>query len=124
MKKHLLLLFAAAGLCAGAIAVDQTSPESKTPPDPKITALEQQVATLQASVKTLEERLAKVESELPPKVPPGVLQFVPNNPAIQPPATGNPLGVIPGSGAVPKSWTPREFNGWTYYVVPCDAQGK
>lgn len=121
MKKHLVLVVAAAGLCAGAIAVDQTSPESKTPPDPKIAALEQQVASLQETVESLQDRLAKVESELPPKAPPGVLQIIPNNSTIQPPGNSeNPLGISPGIVTPPKSWAPKEFNGWTYYVVPCE----
>jgi hypothetical protein len=121
MKKRSLLIIASAGVFAVVLALAQNTSNPKTPPDSNVAALEQHITDLQAQIKTLEERLTKVESAVPRNVPLLPLQLVPNATPAPPSIIAPPFGVGPQSGTPPKIWGSGQINGWTYYVVPCAA---
>jgi outer membrane murein-binding lipoprotein Lpp len=73
----------------------------------KIEELTAQVKALESKVKRLEQKTAQFEH--PPITPPSqVLPSLPN------------AGVI-GSTEQPKIWGQGQCNGWSYYVVPLQA---
>ena len=122
MKRAALLLIvgAVAGLAvlsAGAVA-PVASPESS-----EIKQLKKEVETLRQRVDSLEERLK--ENLIPPAPKDGQRR----SPFVVPPRKDGrraPGFVIPapGTGRVPPHWREFEFNGMTYYIVPCDSASK
>ncbi len=80
--------------------------------------LRQQVDQLQARLKSLENRLAKLESAKPNITP--KLRILPQPPGSPPSFLAPSLPNILGRNAQPpKVWGQREVNGWPVYVVPC-----
>jgi hypothetical protein len=85
---------------------------------PKLHALSQQVEQLQARLRSLEDRLAKLEfakSQSAPRI-----QIVPSPPSAPPPIfIPSASGVLNWSGQQPKIWGQGEINGWPFYLIPC-----
>jgi hypothetical protein len=117
MKKILFLLCGVAAAClmfsdfaAGQKQLSQT--DSKT----DVGQLAQQVITLQAKIKILEERLAKLEKDR-------TIRLV-NTPLVANPAPNSIP--IPGVGVdpnrPPNALSEREFNGLKYYMIPLRAE--
>jgi hypothetical protein len=112
----LLIIGAVAGLAVlgmGAVA-PVPAPESS-----EIQQLKKEVETLRQRVDALEERLKEDLLVPTPKDGRRGSPFI-----IPAPRDGRraPGFVIPapGSGRVPPHWREFEFNGMTYYIVPCD----
>ena len=119
MKKILFLLcsFVAVGLLVSALAASE---KQSVPTGSKtdVGQLTQQIDSLQARIKTLEERLAKLEKDRTFKavtLPPSVVQPSPNS--IQIP------GAVADPNRPPNAWGEREFNGLKYYLIPLGTEG-
>lgn len=90
--------------------------------DPEVRVLRQQVEQLQTQVRTLEERLARVESS---KAAPPAPRFeiLPRSPGAPPAIVIPPQSPLPDrSGQQPKIFGQGEINGWPFYFIPCDAK--
>ena len=119
MKKILFLLcgFVVVGWLISALAAGE---KQSAPTDAKteVGQLTQQVNSLQARIKTLEERLEKLEKERIIKLQtssPPVINPTPN--FMQLP------GTVADSNRPPNALGEREFNGLKYYMVPLNAGG-
>ncbi len=117
MKKILFLLcsLAAAGLILSALAAGEKQ-QAAASSNADVQKLTQQVDSLQAKIKTLEERIAKLEKW-------NVMKVV-----TLPPLAANPSPqstMIPGANTdpnrPPNAWSEREFNGMKYYLMPLSA---
>ena len=117
MKKILLLLcgLAAAGLILSALAAGEKQ-QAAASSNADVQKLTQQVDSLQAKIKILEERIAKLEKW-------NVMKVV-----TLPPLAANPAPhsmTIPGANIdpnrPPNAWGEREFNGMKYYLMPLSA---
>jgi outer membrane murein-binding lipoprotein Lpp len=117
-KKWMMVLAAAMGMAVISMAADLSG--GKTPTDRE--ALQEtraQIAELRAKVQTLEadtRRLESVVEQLKQSHAPTPLNF----PAPQP----SQLNPAPVGSRPPTIWGQGEVNGWTYYVVPCEQQGR
>ena len=92
------------GLCIlwsiTALADEPASPDR--PPD--VADLREEIAALKAHVERLEQRIDELSQQ---KQPVQILWR--QGKAVEPPQRGR---------EVPEDWTPREFNGMRYYIVP------
>jgi hypothetical protein len=117
MKKIFFLLCGVAAIClmVSTFASDQKQ-LSQTDSKTDVGQLTQQVTFLQARIKTLEERLAKLEKDR-------TIKLV-NSPLVANPAPNSIT--IPGVGAdpnrPPNALSEREFNGLKYYMIPLRAE--
>jgi hypothetical protein len=104
-------------LSMGAVAPVPSSESSE------IKQLKKEVETLRQRVDALEQRLKEDLLAPAPKDGRRGSPFI-----IPAPKDGRraPGFVIPapGSGRVPPHWKEFEFNGMTYYIVPCDSTSK
>ena len=122
MKTMRWMVLSTAALAVLGFVLARAEMARKLEVDPEVRTLRQQVERLQARVKTLEERLARVESskalptapriEVLPQFPsaPPAIQFLP-----QPDARSGP-------GQQPKIWGQGEINGWPFYFIPCEGR--
>ena len=120
MKTIRWIALAIVALGAAGWMLAQAEADKQTEGDSDVRTLRKQVAQSQARLKTLEDRLAKVESAKPGVVPwTHILPKSPSAPpAYQVPVLPGPLGKREPQGKV---WGQREVNGWTYYFIPCKA---
>ena len=90
--------------------------------DGDVQALQKQVAELEARIKTLEDRLEKLES--PGKPPLASLpRLAARPPKLNQPGASVPMpGFLPRNGQRPKIWGQGEINGWTFYYIPLGGQ--
>ena len=89
--------------------------------DSELHALRRQVEELQSRLKTLEQRLAKLESAKPSVLP--HIEILPRS------SNAPPMILVPPqrdalqrSGQSPKIWGGGEINGWPYCYIPCDGR--
>ena len=84
-------------------------------------ALRREVEQLQARLKMLEQRLAKVEPAKPGVV--SRIEILPKSPGA---LLSIPMPPLPGqrdrSGQQPKIWGGGEINGWPYCYIPCQGR--
>jgi hypothetical protein len=87
--------------------------------DKEVQELKQQVGGLKSEVKTLNQRLDRLQSLLQPRLEP----LSPSNPS-RPPVVETPKGILPTPDSrqenrnSPKIWGQGEVNGWTFYLIP------
>ncbi len=119
MKKILFLLcgFVVVGWLISALAAGE---KQSVPTDAQTDAgrLTQQIDTLQARIKSLEERLEKLEKER-------IIKLQTSSPPIINP-TPNFMqlpGTVADPNRPPNAWGEREFNGLKYYMMPLNAGG-
>jgi len=122
MKRTGLLLIIAVVAGLAVLSVGAVAPVP-APESSEIKQLKKEVDALRQRVDSLEERLK--EDLIPPTPKDGQRR----SPFIVPaPKDGRRMpGFIipaPGSGRVPPHWREFEFNGMTYYIVPCDSTSK
>lgn len=124
MKKICLVTCGVVAICLMVTALaagEKRSVQTK----PNIEQLTGQIGSLQAKVKTLEERLQKMEQA-------GIIVTLPSAPrAGGAPTQGTMIPwpanniVIPGAAVdpnhPPKIWGEGECNGWKYYNIPLSA---
>lgn len=89
--------------------------------DSEVRALRRQVEELQSRLKTLERRLAKVESAKPSVLP--RIEIRPRS-SNAPPIIFVPpqRDALKRSGQSPKTWGGGEINGWPYCYIPCEGR--
>jgi hypothetical protein len=92
-----------------------------TDADSEVRALRRQAEELQSRLKTLEQRLTKVESAKP-SVPPRI-EILPRS------SNAPPMILVPPhrdalkrSGQSPKIWGGGDINGWPYCYIPCEGR--
>ena len=108
MKRAGLLLMMGVVAVLAALAVGAVAPVS-APKSSEIEQLQKEVATLRQRVASLEERLKD-----------GSVVVIPKEGRSRP----DIIDPYPGSRRVPPHWRQFEFNGMTYYIVPCDSASK
>jgi outer membrane murein-binding lipoprotein Lpp len=122
MKTMRWMVLSAAALAVLGFLLARAEVARKPDFDPEVRALRQQVEQLQAQVKTLEERLAKVESSKASPPAPRI-EILPRSPGAPPAIVIPPQSPLPGrSGQQPKIWGQGEINGWPFYFIPCNGQ--
>ena len=122
MKTMRWMVLSAAALAAVGFLLARAEEAQKPSLDPEVRTLRQQVEQLHARVKTLEERLARVESS---KAAPPASRFeiLPRSPGAPPSIQLLPQpSVRSGSGQQPKIWGQGEINGWPFYFIPCEGK--
>ncbi len=122
MKRAGLLLMIGVVVGLAVLGMGAVAPVP-APESSEVKQLKKEVETLRQRVDALEERLK--EDLLVPAPKDGRR----GSPFIIPAPKGGrraPGFVIPapGSGQVPPHWKEFEFNGMTYYIVPCDKAHK
>ncbi len=122
MKRAGLLLIIGVVVGLAVLSMGGVAPVP-APESSEIKQLKKEVEALRQRVDSLEQRLK--EDLIPPTPKDGKR----GSPFIIPaPKDGRrmPGFVIPGpgSGRVPPHWREFEFNGMTYYIVPCDSASK
>ena len=81
-------------------------------PEKQVAELKQQVDSLQARVKALEQRLGTLEAMKLSRV-----QVVPA-PKPTPPPVAPPMTLVPRLEPAPEHWQEWNFNGLKYYLIP------
>ncbi len=121
MKRAGLLLIIGVVVGLAVLGVGAVAPVP-SPESSEIKQLKKEVEALRRRLDSLEERLKDDLIPLSPK------DGQRRSPFIIPPKDGRraPGFVIPapGTGRVPPHWKEFEFNGMTYYIVPCDSASK
>ena len=108
MKRASLLLIVGAVAGLAVLGVGAVAPVS-APESSEIKQLKKEVETLRQRVASLEERLKD-----------GSVVVIPKEGRSRP----DIIDPYPGFRRVPPHWRPFEFNGMTYYIVPCDNTSK
>jgi hypothetical protein len=103
MIRSICAAFVVGGAALGGVA---TFAVAHAAPKSPATPVQEQVKQLLRRVEQLEARVAELEQRVPG--------------SIIPPEGAPELRVMPegSSGAGPKGWIPREFNGMRYYDIP------
>lgn len=120
-RKILFALSLVAGVALMSLAADPAGGEPKESDSDTIRELRTQITELRAEINTLRQRTQSLESTV------GDLKRSPTpKPLILQPGTGapSPSLLTPSPSRPPTIWGQREVNGWTYYVVPCEQQGR
>ena len=122
MKKKMMMVLLCAATGVAVISFADITPGEKPPADSEISQMRKEIEQLKAKVEMLEFRTKSLESTVaqlkqPPHLtplnsPPANL-FWRNQPSDSPPPT------VP-----PKVWGEKEVNGWTFYIVPCEQNGR
>ena len=118
MKKiPVLIAIASAFFVLTMVSADDRSGPARL--DAEVRELKQQVGELRSEVKTLNQRLDRLQSLFQPRLKP----LSPPSPSM-PPVAETPKGILPssdarpGNGNNPQIWGQREANGWTFYLIP------
>ena len=125
MKKQSILLLVTAVAGAAIFSFGQGTPGQKPIANQEVTEMQNQINELQSRIQALESRMKGLESTVqelktphlqPLTLPRGNSSWL-NPPASEP---NPPISDF----KPPKIWGQREINGWTFYIVPCDEQGR
>jgi hypothetical protein len=116
-RNWLLLMIVTIGAAGLLLARGQVGQKAEAGSD--VGALRKQVERLQARLKSVEDRLAELESAKQHTVP--HIEIVPNLPGVPksgliPAPTPNALNLL---GPQPKIWRRGQINGWPFYLIPC-----
>jgi hypothetical protein len=132
MRSPIRLALFAVVIGAIAIPLVLAGEENSKPSDAgsanEITVLKEQINKLEARVQELEQAQRKLQEQLPllnPSPRQRALDYFKQNQSPDGQANGpNELYLAPPAAntlngqPVPPNWTPHEFNGSTYYIVP------
>jgi hypothetical protein len=126
MKKILFMTLSLSAICLVVTVLGEDKKHViQAGPKKEIEELTARIASLQSKVKTLEDRLAKLEKT-------GAIMALPQslsstNPLRRSEVIGNPESpslsdAFADPSHPPKIWGEGECNGWKYYMIPLTAQ--
>lgn len=125
MKKQSILLLVTAVAGVAIFSFGQGTPGQKPSANQEVAEMKNQINELQSSIQALERRMKGLESTVQELKTPHL------QPLTSPGGDSlwlNPAAAAPRPSASdftpPKIWGQREINGWTFYIVPCDEQGR
>jgi hypothetical protein len=119
MKKKVMIMLLCAATGVAVISFADITPGEKSPANTEISQMRDELNQLKAKVELLEFRTKSLETTVaqlkqPPQPVPMIWQS-------SPPRQPNPS---PSDSTSPKIWGEKEVNGWTFYIVPCEQQGR
>jgi hypothetical protein len=118
-KKMIMVLLLCAATGVAVISFADITPGEKPRANAEMSQMRDELNQLKAKVEMLEFRTKSLETTVaqlkqPPQPVPMIWQSSPPRQLIPSPSQPTP----------PKIWGEKEVNGWTFYIAPCEQQGR